>query len=111
MSTCYWCYWGWPKPIKEIYDRALADLGGWKDPLEFGPGHIVWSDENWDSADWCLEHFDEYPGQYGDEELAIVKRSLVELLAVPKEFKESPDEYDGENPADFPPPVHWECKR
>ena len=111
MGICYWCYWGWPKPIKDIYDRALAELDGWKDPLEFGPGHIVWSDENWDSADWCLEHFDEYRGDYSDEDLAIVKRSLVELLAVPEEFREPPEEYDDENPADFPPPVHWECNR
>jgi hypothetical protein len=111
MGICYWCYWGWPKPIKEIYDRAVADLDGWDDPMEFGPGHIVWSDENWDSAQWCLDHFDEYRGDYSDVDLAIVRRSLEELLAVPGEFKEPPADYDDENPAAFPPPAHWQVAK
>jgi hypothetical protein len=107
MGTCYWCHWGWPKPIKDIYDRAADDLGGYTDPLEFGPAHIVWSDENWDSAQWCLDNFDKYRGDHLENDLAIVRRSLEELLAVPEEMKAPPDNYDGENPANFPPPEHW----
>lgn len=111
MSVCYWCHWGWPREIFEIYDRARTDLGGFTDPLEFGPAHIVWSDENWDSAQWCLDHFDEYRGDYEDADLEIVRRSLVELLALPEEMKVPPKGFDGDNPSASPPPVHWECVR
>lgn len=109
MGTCYWCHWGWPRQIREIYDRAKADLGGYTEPLEFGPSHIVWSDENWDSAQWCLDNFDKYRGDYEDADLEIVKRSLLELLAVPDKYKSPPTDYDGDNPERFPPPAEWEC--
>lgn len=108
MATCYWCHWGWPKPIKDIFDRAVADLGGFTDAMYFGPAHIVWSDENFDSAQWCLDHFEDRWGDFNEEELAIVRRSLEELAAVPDEFKQPPNEYDGENPESFPPPSHWQ---
>lgn len=111
MSVCYWCHWGWPREIFEIYDRARTDLGGFTDPLEFGPAHIVWSDENWDSAQWCLDHFDEYRGEYEDADLEIVRRSLVELLALPEEMKVPPKDFAGDNPSASPPPDHWECVR
>jgi len=107
MSMCWWCHWGWPKPIADIYIKAVKDLGGFLNALHFGPSHIVWEDENWDCAQWCLDHFDEYGGDYDEEELAIVRRSLEELLLVPDEYKEWPAEYDGNNPGQFPPPAHW----
>lgn len=73
MAICWYCYWGWAKPVAEIYQRALNDLNGYESPLLDGPGHIVWSDENFDSAEWCLEHFDDYKlDNYSDEELEIV---------------------------------------
>ena len=106
---CYWCYWGWPKPIQEIYDRASADLGGFSDPLEFGPGHIVWSDENFLLAQQCLDDFDDHQPRYGESDLQVVRRSLVELASLSDEFKEPPENYDGQNPANFPPPSHWGC--
>ena len=111
MSDCYWCYWGWPKPIQDIYDKAVADLGGWEDPLEFGPAHILWSDENWDCVQWCLDHFSDNPSDYSDDQLAIVRRSLIELLAVPDEYKVEPADFNGQNPAAFPPPAEWGCRR
>jgi hypothetical protein len=112
-GICWWCYWGWPKPIADIYDDCLAKLDGWKEPLEFGPGHVVWSDENWDSAQWCLEHFGDYPKpEYmTDDHLAIVRESLERLCALPDEYKHEPDEYEGSNPEDYPPPSHWEMIR
>jgi len=116
MGQCWWCHWGWPKPIREIYDRAISALGGYDAPLHFGPSHVVWEDENWDSAQWCLDHFEEWrvnwnKGRYSDEELEVVRRSLVELAAVPEEFKREPDGYDDENPGCYPPPSHWEMVR
>ncbi len=83
MGICWYCYWGWPKLVAEIYQKALKDLNGYDFPLQFGPGHIVWSDENFDSAEWCLENFDKYKGDYSDEELTIVKWSLEELASFP----------------------------
>lgn len=105
MGICWYCYWGWPKPVAEIYQKALKDLDGYEDPLQFGPGHIVWSDENFDSAEWCLEHFDEYKSDYSDEELVIVKRSLQELAILPENVRcVEPEDYDDEHPELYPPP-------
>jgi len=105
MGFCWDCYWGWPKAVADIYDKALADLGGNESPLHFGPAHIVWGDENFDSADWCLEHFDEHRGMMTAEDAAIVKRSLEELAKIPLEERcVEPDDYDDEHPELFPPP-------
>ena len=115
MGVCYWCHWGWPKPIRDIYDDCMTRVG--ESPLLYGPSHIVWADENWDSAQWCLDHCAEYENDYSamsnDDVLAIVRESLERLLAVPHEFKVEPGGYDGDkhDPADFPPPKHWECER
>ena len=68
MGICWYCYWGWPKQIAEIYKKALKELDGYSAPLHFGPAHIVWDDENFDSGEWCLEHFDDYKGDYSEEE-------------------------------------------
>jgi hypothetical protein len=110
MGICWFCHWGWPKQIADIYQEALAKLDGDNSPLHFGPAHIVWEDENFDSAQWCLDHFDKYKGDYSEAQLAVVKESLVKLLSVPAEYKTEPDGYDDddENPQRFPPPAHWE---
>ena len=105
---CYWCYWGWPKPIRDIYDDCVEVAG--YDAMHYGPAHIVWADENWDRAQWCLDHFEEYTHGYSDAELAVVRESLERLVAVPDEFKDIPDEWD-DNPKDHPPPKHWECEQ
>lgn len=132
--TCYWCYWGWPKPIRDIYDDCVKRAGD--SAMKYGPAHIVWADENWDSAKWCLDHFDEWvrdwnhekhhAGQlavdhkpvvrewslnrYTNEQLAVVRESLERLIDVPDQFKHEPEGYDDENPGDFPPPPSWECR-
>ena len=105
MGICWSCHWGWPKPVADIYHEALADLDGDNSPLYYGPGHIVWADENFDSAEWCLEHFDEYKGENSESGLAIVKRSLEELAKLPLSVRcAEPEDYDDEHPELFPPP-------
>ena len=101
---CWYCHWGWPKPVADIYKKALSDLDGYSDPLHFGPAHIVWEDENFNLAELCLEHFDEWAGDYSEQELGIVKRSLEELNKLPMNIKEvEPEDYDGEHPELYPP--------
>lgn len=107
---CYWCYWGWPKPIRDIFEAARVKLGGNIEPLLYGPAHIVWDDENFDSAQHCLDHFDEYAGDLTEYEKSVVRESLEMLLAVSNEFKNEPEEYDGHNPGLYPPPEHWQCE-
>lgn len=120
---CWWCYWGWPVEVADIYRRAVHDIDaamqvseandwrGWEgEPisgehaLKWGPAHVVWEDENWDCAASCLADCDSplfadwHPGA-----LEIVRRSLRELAALPDDIKETPDDYDGEHPERFPP--------
>lgn len=111
MCICWNCYWGWPKPIRDIYDEALAKLDGNDLPLRFGPAHIVWEDENFDCAQICLDEFEPYASELTEYEKEIVRWSLERLLEVPEEFKEWPDDYDGKQPENFPPPDHWQCKQ
>jgi hypothetical protein len=110
-GECYWCWWGWPKPILDIYNDCLAKLDGNKGPLHFGPAHLVWEDENWDLVQFCLDHFDEFSFDLTEHELAVVRESLARLLAVPDEYKSPPDGFDEDknSPGDFPPPKHWGC--
>jgi hypothetical protein len=107
MGICWHCYWGWPKPVADIYDEAcnlLEDPDGFA--LRFGPGHIVWEDENWDSAEWCLEHFDKYSERLDKKEKGIVYQSLIKLAAIPlKERDICPENYDDVHPEMFPPPI------
>jgi len=113
MGICWDCYWGWPKPVADIYDKALNDLDGYKSPLHFGPSHIVWEDENFHSAEWCLEHFDENTVEYYSEsDIAIVRRSLQELAALPLNVRcVEPEDYDDEHPELYPPPPGIEMVR
>lgn len=102
MSLCWYCHWGWPAPVAEIYRRYADIYGG--EALQYGPAHIVWADENFDrgSIQWCLDHWDEYRRDDGCD---AIRQSLVELLAIPDEIRDPrPPEYDGEHPERFPPP-------
>jgi len=113
MGICWYCRWGWPKAIRDIYSQALEKLGGNISPLNFGPAHIVWEDENWQCAQWCIDHFDEYSEDLSDYEKSVVMWSLQELLKLPERVLDAePDEYDGEHPDNFPPPsdIEWEQK-
>lgn len=114
---CYWCHWGWPKPIRDIYLKAVRRMSKInivhdpEFPLLYGPAHIVWADENWKSAQWCLDNFEDYADGIGDLQLMVVKKSLKELVELSDDFKEPPEDYDGKNPENFPPPEHWECEK
>ena len=88
----------------EIYLAALEALSGDSDALEFGPAHIVWSDENWDCAEMCIRDFDSDSSGLGCDQLAIVMWSLKELADLPIEQREvEPADYDGEHPELYPP--------
>ncbi len=101
---CWYCHWGWAKPVADIFLEAKAALGGDDEPLLYGPGHIVWADENFDSAQWCLDNFDQYRGSLSDEEVAIARRALEQLAALPTHIREvEPVDYDGEHPENYPP--------
>jgi hypothetical protein len=107
MGICWHCHWGWPKAVADIYDRACKDLGDEDGhALHYGPGHVVWDDENWHSAEWCLEHFDEYAKDLSESEKVIVRRSLQELSEIPLEERDlEPEDYDDEHPEHYPPPL------
>ena len=107
MKTCWWCYWGWPEPIVEIYQWAADKLGD-DYHLMAGPAHAVWHDENWNLAAECIKDIDSgRPCGLNSRELAAVRESLVKLCRLPQEYLKEPDGYDGENPEKFPPPAHW----
>ena len=92
--------------MAEIYQSALRELAGDESPLHYGPSHIVWDDENFHAGEWCLEHFDEYRGDYSLAELAIVRKSLEELSRLPLSIRcIEPEEYDDLHPELYPPSV------
>ncbi len=114
--SCWYCHWGWAKPVADIYDEAVRQLGGDDSVLHWSAGHVVWEDENFDSADWCLKHFDEYTtgehGGYDEKSLKTLRWSLEELDKLPYEVRcispEDRDEnfdYGDKGVEDFPPDV------
>ena len=106
---CWYCYWGWPKSVYEIYQRARDKIG--ESALHYGPSHVVWEDENFDCAEWCLERFDKHAidSDYSVFELSIVRQSLEELAQLPLEVRcPEPEDYDGIHPDRFPPPENVE---
>jgi hypothetical protein len=111
MEQCWYCYWGWAEPVARIFREAVESLGGDENPLLYGPGHIVWEDENFNrsSVEFCLRQCDEKPAASWDmsaDALAAVRASLEALLALPDAAREvQPEGYDGENPQDYPPAV------
>lgn len=109
MWVCWYCYWGWPKVVANIYTEAKLRLNGDSTPLNFGPSHIVWEDENFESAELCLSHFNKGNCDFTKEELEIVRWSLEELSKVPlKDRCVEPDDYNGSNPQFYPPPKNIE---
>ena len=125
-----WCYWGWPKAIRDIYDRAKEAIDAfvpcqendWTDgiggesALQYGPAHVVWADENFcrRTVQGCLEdalagrHWHTDPEETAMEK-SVVIRSLEELLALPDSILDAvPSGYDGVNPESFPPVVEME---
>ena len=133
MGICWYCTWGWAKPVAEIYKQAFRDLNHgeyvngidvrayWA--LNYGPAHCTWADENFtrEVIQAELDGFDKWAAEWNkdqahrskftDDELAIVRRSLEELLALPDEqLMAEPSDYDDENPELFPPKVEMAPK-
>lgn len=106
MSVCWYCYWGWAKPVAEIYQESLKRLDGNSFPLLYGPAHVVWEDENFDLAELCLRTFESQGNGYTDSQLDIVRWSLEQLIKLPPEDRcIEPSDYDGEHPEMYPPTV------
>lgn len=102
---CWYCHWGWPKKVADIYLEAVKRLDGNSDCLHYGPSHIVWEDENFHSAQDCLDNFDELLNGlgYSDHQIEVIKWSLVELSKLSPVDYEYPEGYDDENPYLYPP--------
>ncbi len=107
MGICWHCYWGWPKQVATIYREAVSKLDGWNEGLTYGPGHIVWADENFydDSIDFCLAKCDDPESleRWSANQIAISRESLLKLREVPESIRCEPEDYDDENPKNFPP--------
>lgn len=105
---CWYCHWGLPKPIADIYERALIEIGGNESALESGPAHMVWGDFNFDdeSIDYCLNRTIG-DGNFSHDEIYAIRRSLLALLAVPSEYREMGLDFEAD-PIDNPPPEYWE---
>jgi hypothetical protein len=105
MGVCWYCHWGWPEQVVAIYQKYLPLIG--ESGLDYGPGHIVWADENFEaeSVQWCIDNADKYRHEgLTDEQHALCVDSLKELLALPEDIREAePKEYEGENPELYPP--------
>ncbi len=109
MAICWFCYWGVALEVQAVFDKYVALLGGDDSALEFGRGHIVWSDHNMgdDCIRWCLEQelkLEEY--EQRDDELVI--QSLKELLQIPESIRCcEPVGYatDDDNPERYPPEI------
>ena len=107
MAICWYCHWGWPEPNAAIYEKYLPLIG--ESGLDFGPGHIVWSDENFntDCIQFCIDNIDKYSDGLTEEEKGYALASLKELLAIPEDIRDCcPSDYDDENPENYPPPAN-----
>lgn len=87
---CWYCYWGRPKAIREIYEKYINIAG--EPAMHCGAAHIVWDDENFEREhiQWCLDNFEENKREDNiEEENEAVKKSLIELLELSDDILES----------------------
>lgn len=93
--------------VTKIYNQALGMCDGMWKALHFGPSHIVWEDENfWDhSIEFCINEMNtETYDNFSDEQLNAVRWSLEQMALMPESERcVEPDDYNGENPDDYPP--------
>ncbi len=88
----------WAASVKEIYTSCLHLLAGKELALTDGPGHIVWSDGNFDddSILYCLGLCEsarfEFEEHFDTADLVIVRQSLERLLLIPEEVREHGDQ-------------------
>ncbi len=107
---CWYCHWGWSKQVADVFKNAIDLLDGDDSVLLYGPSHVVWEDENFEHAEYCLDHFmDDYyknGNRFTDYELLVCSLSLYELTKIPLAIRcPEPDNYDGEHPELYPPPL------
>ena len=111
MGVCWYCYWGWPKQVRDIYDKYLEMVG--ESAMHYGPAHIVWEDENFEdeNIDFCLVECEKEitnpiePVNHTRLDTTWIRESLRELKAIPVEIRCcEPADYQGYNPEKFPPP-------
>ena len=96
----------------DVYQEFAGPNGRDEDVLDYGPGYSVWSNENFDTEsinhciEWALAHPTTWKDRLTNNGYWIAIKSLRKLLEVPEEIRCcEPDNYDGENPALFPPPA------
>ena len=107
---CWYCTWGLPKPVADVYKEALDRLEKNEYPLLYGPAHIVWDDYNLsdNTIRWCVDNFDEYRSDYTDSQMRIVKWSLLKLLRIPEKDRDIEPDIDSlyeVDYRDYPPPA------
>lgn len=115
MAICYYCYWGWPKPFLDIYQKYVTlidDLGeSGYDAMHWGVGHVIWEDENFELANTSEEEANSWWEKYGDGKSRaahdLVMQSLKELASLPGKLFSVPADYeaDDEHPENYPPPA------
>ncbi len=85
----------WAKPVQDIYLEALQAVGGKMDLLDFGPGHVVWADGNFEDEHvrFCLAQCDErrqeWIEKFGEAVLAVNRLALEKMLAIPEDERGS----------------------
>jgi hypothetical protein len=104
---CWYCYWGWSKPVKDIYNKYINIAG--ESAMHYGAAHIVWDDENFEREHikWCLDNFEIGKREDStDEENKATKQSLIDLLELPDDILcPEPEDYDGIHPENYPPTI------
>jgi len=109
---CWYCYWGWSKPVVDIYNKYIHIAG--EPAMHYGAAHVIWDDENFGRhhIQWCLDNYEKYKREDSNrEENEAVKQSLVELLALTDDMLDpEPDNYDGKHPENFPPKIEMAHK-
>lgn len=120
MGICWYCHWGWPKQFVDIYQKYETLIGNNAfTALNYGPAHVVWDDENFDRGiiQSCIDDAEKWYKEWNvspnfggnpkltKEELKLVVESLKELLLLPDDILYTiPQDYDDENPEQYPPP-------
>jgi hypothetical protein len=131
MGICWYCCWGWPRVVRAIYEKYSRLVSDASHVLDYGPGHIVWADENFETEhiQWCLDNAEEWREHKWDEkwpqnmksdgllledrDFHLAIESLRELLAIPESVRCcEPRDYDERNPENYPPPaeIEWEIR-
>ena len=109
MVSSWFCFWGWPRPVADIYVRAVRKLNGDSYALRYGPSKMVWEGGHFSQAKLCLECWDVRSwGGLTESELEVVRTSLEELTQVDPDLLVPPKDYCGRPrsvsaPALYPP--------